>query len=83
MQYKCSTCDKYFTSKKKQKDHERRVHPATEQKTTPATLKLKVPPKKEKAASSQVYHCVDCGGPLTKGQTPCPSCGTRLDWGLL
>jgi len=83
MQYKCSSCDKYFNSKKKRNDHQRRVHPATERKTTPATLKLKVPSEKGKAAPPQEYHCVDCGGPVTKGQKTCPGCGVRLDWGLL
>jgi len=53
MMYKCDYCDKFFTSKKKLSDHERKVHPArdaaternipeskraTEQQVTPATV---------------------------------------------
>lgn len=38
--YKCSHCEKYFTSKKKRSDHERKVHhsnPAAEQQVNPIT----------------------------------------------
>jgi DNA-directed RNA polymerase subunit RPC12/RpoP len=38
--YKCSYCEKFFTSKKKRSDHERKVHranPTTEQQVIPTT----------------------------------------------
>lgn len=37
MMYKCGYCDKFFTSKKKRSDHERKVHPARERQDIPAT----------------------------------------------
>lgn len=88
MQYKCDKCDKYFTSKKKKTDHERRVHtateqpgaPATEQPGTPATLQVKPPPQKTKEKAATGFHCVDCGASVTKGQDRCSSCGCHLDW---
>lgn len=43
------------------------------------TLEIQAPP----GADASTYHCVDCGGPLTKGQTPCPSCGKGMDWGAV
>jgi len=44
-------------------------------------LELKTPLKKSvEKAVERGYHCVDCGGLLTKGQTACPGCGTTLDW---
>jgi len=80
MQYKCDKCDKYFTSKKKKTDHERRAHPATEQPNKPATLEVKPPAKKTKEKPATGYHCVDCGASVSKGQDHCPSCGAHLDW---
>lgn len=55
------------------------VHLATEQPVAPATLEIKVPPKKEKA-ERQGYHCLDCGFMLNEGENPCPNCGAHLDW---
>lgn len=26
------------------------------------------------------YHCLNCGGPLNKGEPSCPKCGESLDW---
>lgn len=39
--------------------------------------------KPDKKTATAQYHCVDCGAPLTKGQTPCPGCGNPLEWGTL
>ena len=62
-------------------------------KLTPKTLKLKIkkketpekkePPEKKETPEAKGYHCVDCGGGLTHGQTPCPHCGATLDWSQL
>jgi len=85
--YTCPHCNKVV---KNLKDHIRRMHPDAADTTDNAgdgdnnttddtgaeTLEIEAPP----GAAAGVYHCVDCGGPLTKGQTPCPACGAGLDW---
>lgn len=63
----------------------KRNHHKKVEKPSPETkgkkLELKTPRQKsEEEAVKQGYHCVDCGGPLIKGQTPCPKCGATLDW---
>jgi len=96
MYYKCPypNCEKYFTSKKKLSDHQRKVHPAMEQEVTPAmeqevtpAMEQEVTPATEQGVTpateqevTQGYHCIDCGAFLTKGQSSCPDCGTHLDW---
>jgi len=49
-------------------------------KTKGKKLELKTQPVKSLEPVERGYHCVDCGGPLAKGQSPCPGCGTSLDW---
>lgn len=87
--YSCPHCNKQVKNLKK---HIKRMHPdqvgqgeqpgsETKVKTKGKKLELKTPLKKSlDKAIEQGYHCVDCGGPLTKGQTPCPGCGATLDW---
>lgn len=92
MQYKCSQCEKYFTTKKKRDDHVKRVHskpvnsPAqSTPQTAGKTLELKVDKKKaEEKSEAKRYHCVDCGFKgLKYGQERCPNCGAKLDWSQL
>ncbi len=62
------------------RSHHKKVEEAIPE-TKGKKLELKTPLKKSlEKAIEQGYHCVDCGGPLTKGQTPCPGCGATLDW---
>lgn len=89
--YVCPVCSKQI---KHLKQHIARMHPeqAKTQRShhkkpetaTPATkgkkLELKTPAEIVEKPVKQGYHCVDCGGLLTKGQTPCPACGATLDW---
>jgi len=83
MQYKCDDCEKLFTTKKKRSDHQRRMHPATEQPNAPEKLVIKTPPKKEKKEAATGYHCIDCGKTVTKDEDRCPGCGAHLDWSQL
>ncbi len=39
-------------------------------------LVIKVPAE----AQAGGYHCLGCGGTLTKGQNPCPGCGEPMTW---
>lgn len=82
------TCPQCHKNVKDLKGHLARVHPEGTAEKTVATKKptgkklelaVKARPKEEKPAASK-YHCVDCGAAVTKGQTPCPSCGAGLDW---
>jgi len=85
--YMCPHCNVQVRYLKR---HIARMHPETlktktKREATPKTkgkkLELKTPLKKSlEKAVEQGYHCVDCGGSLTKGQTPCPGCGATLDW---
>jgi len=83
----CPDCHKQV---KNLKQHQSRVHAVntnTPAKEAPAaqkpgnTLTLNVETKKKTAAG--LYHCIDCGGTLTQGQSPCPGCGSPLDWSAL
>jgi len=84
--YSCPHCHKEVKNLKK---HLKRMHPDQVSRESPAQgtktkaktleLDIKTKEKKEKVEESG-YHCVDCGGALTKGQTPCPGCGATLDW---
>lgn len=89
MSKKIYTCPDCNVQVKGLAAHRARMHPDTA-KPTPKpkgkTLEIKPPPKKEELgprAADKGYHCVDCGGALSKGQTPCPACGARLNWGGL
>lgn len=45
--------------------------------------KPKVDEKKEEKEDKEPttgYHCLNCGGPVRRGQNPCPHCGGHLDW---
>jgi len=88
--YSCPHCSKNVKNLRK---HIKRMHPdqvakgeqpKAEPKTSVKTLELNVKPpeKKEPKKESEVqgYHCIDCGALITKGQNPCPNCGTYLDW---
>jgi biopolymer transport protein ExbB len=35
----------------------------------------------QKVSRNVTTHCPACNAPITVGVTPCPSCGTVLDWG--
>jgi len=79
--YVCDVCGKEV---KDLKSHKARMHPLpgaekqegeTKTQANGQTLDIKEP----EGASSD-YHCVECGGSLTKGQSPCPNCGATLDW---
>ena len=86
--YVCPHCHKEV---KHLNDHIRRMHPDKLDNPEPepdtqdndadldtgeGTIDIQEP----EGADSAPYHCVDCGSPLTKGQTPCPKCGADLDW---
>jgi len=84
--YICPHCN---VQVKDLKGHIARKHPEkvdnteiVEPKSAPKAQRFEIKPdtKKENEA---VYHCVDCGGSLTKGVAQCPGCGTNLDWGQL
>lgn len=91
--YVCPECN---VAVKHLKPHISRMHPDQgkparshhkKEEARPETkgkkLELKTPPKKEEK-TAQGYHCVDCGGPVSKGQNGCSRCGAKLDWrGLL
>ena len=84
-EYVCPQCHKKV---KDLKGHLARVHPeplAQEiEKPGAKTLELNVKAKeKSETPGAGEYHCVDCGEALTKGQTPCPGCGSVLDWSAL
>ena len=88
--YTCDICQKQV---KDLAGHKRRAHPLPAAEKAAAqnnqadneddnedegsnTLEVKAPP----GAEGSPYHCVDCGGTITKGQAGCPHCGTGLDW---
>ena len=83
MPYTCPHCHRIV---KNLTQHLKRMHPeiAGDTNETEDTssgggnqnLDIKTP-----EGATQAYHCADCGGPLTKGQTPCPGCGANLNWG--
>ena len=81
--YICPIC---HVQVKDLKGHTARMHPEKPKpevkvKPTGKTLEFKTPLEKSlEKAEKQGYHCVDCGGPLTKGETPCPGCGAHLNW---
>lgn len=84
-------CPHCYKQVKDLKSHLARVHPDKVNKVEPKPaakkLEIKVPKKEpeepEEPEVAKTYHCIDCGGALTKGQTPCPSCGATLDWSAL
>ena len=95
MSYQCPTCQKVLKTKKSLNRHIKTQHPeqpgpGSETKEKPAVkalevLAIKKPPEhKEKTETKEPetsgYHCVGCGGQLSKGQNPCPTCGAELDW---
>jgi len=41
------------------------------------------PPEVKGAGSFTGYHHIECGGPLKYRETPCPTCGQKVDWGTL
>lgn len=41
---------------------------------------VETPPRPGEGDDEQAYHCLGCEGPVTKGQTPCPTCGQELVW---
>jgi len=57
------------------------AEPTAEAESAPGAENLTITPPA--GAGAQVYHCVDCGKPVDKGQTPCPHCGAGLDWNAL
>jgi len=78
--YTCPVCNRIV---KDLKAHTKRMHPGGDpplEKVKGKKLEFEVPKEKEKKEKSQGYHCIDCGAGVSKGQTPCPSCGTQLDW---
>ena len=92
--YVCPHCQKQV---KDLKGHIARAHPDKVRGEKPAVqnepkgkvleLVLEAKAEKSKEPGSEpvaaLYHCVDCGAGLTKGQNPCPSCGAHLDWSQL
>jgi DNA-directed RNA polymerase subunit RPC12/RpoP len=80
MMYKCGYCDKFFTSKKKRSDHERKVHPATEQPITPAreSAKGRNISESERAREQKVIPATERNAPIqeliikkpTRGDAP-------------
>lgn len=87
MAYVCKYCGKSLKSKKSLKRHEEETCPERSKGEKPpvvkvSTFEVKKPPEK-KPTSERGYHHIDCGGPLEKGQTPCPTCGKEVDWGVM
>lgn len=83
--YSCPHCNKQVKNLKK---HIKRMHPDKvgqgEQPETKKGLQFEVKKPKEPAEpAASGYHCVDCGGPLEKGQAVCSNCGARLDWSAI
>ena len=72
MMYKCGYCDKFFTSKKKRSDHERKVHGATiiatEQTATPATERNVS--ESERATESTIQQAIPAATPNDAVETP-------------
>jgi len=63
------------------------LNSAPEQVARPAARRLELekpvaaPRTKEETPAG--YHCVDCGGSISKGQANCPGCDCALDWGAV
>lgn len=83
MPRKCPYCE---ATVKGLASHIRRQHPDKIPNLTPdpepepntQDLNLAVPP--EAKADENIYHCIDCGKPVTKGSATCPNCHTTLNW---
>ena len=83
--YQCKYCSKILKTKKSLNRHEKEVCPGRPKgEETPvvevSTFEVKKPSPKTKETGEKSYHHIDCGGPLKKGQTPCPACGQFVDW---
>ena len=92
----CPACQKTFKTGKSMRRHLANLHPdykpdaapgPASPAVKPAGLEVKEPPQKKKEKDATVfegtqgrYHCIDCGGDITKGAAQCPHCGTTLDW---
>ena len=90
MMYKCGYCDKFFTSKKKRSDHERKVHGATiiatEQTATPATERNVS--ESERATESTIQQAIPAATPDDAEDDAeddvvyhCHDCGTAIEKG--
>ena len=94
MEYKCDQCEpnKFFKTKDGLRQHEKRMHPdipvgtpnpAEVETPNPAAdevFEVKPPEKKDTPAKPGTHHCLGCGAPVSKGQSPCPGCGEALNW---
>ncbi|OGO29966.1 MAG: hypothetical protein A2Z29_04680 [Chloroflexi bacterium RBG_16_56_11] len=84
---KCPYCDAVV---KDLASHKARKHPdeyRREKEANPAPPPASPPPGDVETLEIEApeeardtYHCTACGGPLSRGQDPCPKCGESLDW---